>query len=120
MARTKSEARKRRKLQIRKSVRGTAERPRLTIYRSLNHVYAQVIDDEVQQTIVAASTQGRKSAGAFEGLSKKDQAKKIGEMVAGLCAKKGIQRVVFDRNGYKYHGRVQAVAAGAREGGLQF
>lgn len=120
LASSKQETRRRRKARIRQKVQGTGERPRLTIYRSLKHIYAQVIDDEKQCTLAHASSVGKSHADVLAGLSKIDQAKKVGQMVAGQCEQKGIRQVVFDRNGYKYHGRVEAVAAGAREAGLQF
>jgi large subunit ribosomal protein L18 len=120
MAKSKLEARKRRKSRIRSSVRGTGERPRLTIFRSLKHIYAQVIDDETQRTLASASTMEKAGIDAVAGLPKLEQAKKIGELIAKRCETKGIGKVVFDRNGYKYHGRVQAVASAAREAGLQF
>lgn len=120
MAQTKEESRSRRKASIRKKLDGTAERPRLTVYRSLRHTYAQVIDDVGQCTLVAVCTEGKKNAEAFAGLKKKQAAEKIGKMIAEGCKAKGIEAVVFDRNGYKYHGRVKALADGARAGGLRF
>lgn len=116
----KLETRTRRKLRVRKRVHGTPERPRLTVFRSLKHVYAQVIDDDAQRTLCQVSTQGAARAELFKGLNKTAQAKKVGELLAATCKERGIARVVFDRNGYLYHGRVSAVAAGAREGGLDF
>lgn len=120
MAKSKVEARKRRKSRIRSMVRGTADRPRLTVFRSLKHIYAQVIDDDAQQTLTSASTMAKADLESIAGLSKLEQAKKIGQLIASRCETQGISKVVFDRNGYKYHGRVRAVAAGARESGLQF
>lgn len=120
MSGQKLESRTRRKLRIRQRVHGTVERPRLTVFRSLKHVYAQVIDDDAQRTLCHASTLGAASAELFKGMSKTAQAKKLGELLAASCKEQGIARVVFDRNGYLYHGRVRAVAAGAREGGLDF
>ena len=102
---------------VRGKVSGTAERPRLCVFRSENHIYAQVIDDVVGNTLVAASTVEK----GFEGNGGNvEAAKKIGLKVAERCLEKGIDTVVFDRGGYIYHGRVQALAEGAREGGLQF
>ncbi len=126
----KSEARKKRHRSLRKRVIGTAERPRLAVFRSAKHIYAQVIDDEQKKTIVATSDQKvDKSAapaakeGAKDGAkvgAKKARAKQVGTLIAQKCKEKGIQQVVFDRAGYKYHGRVSALAEGAREAGLKF
>jgi large subunit ribosomal protein L18 len=114
----KHELRERRKAHIRKKVEGSPERPRLSVYRSLSHVYAQVIDDLSGKTLAAASTL---SPELKEGKGKKkDLAEKVGELVAKKCAEKNIAAVVFDRNGFMYHGRVAAVAEGARKGGLKF
>jgi large subunit ribosomal protein L18 len=103
---------------IRKKVRGTAARPRLAIFRSLNHIYAQVIDDEKGATLCSASTV-EKSAGVGNG-SNADAAKAIGKLIAERAKDKGITQVVFDRGGYIYHGRVKSLAEAAREAGLQF
>ncbi len=115
------EARLQRKKRIRKKVEGTPFRPRLCVYRSLKHIYAQIIDDERGVTLVAASTlspefktQGDPVAG------KTDAAKRVGMLVGKKALDKGIEKVVFDRNGYLYHGRVRALAEGAREAGLNF
>ena len=114
----KQASRQKRKIHIRKTVSGSTARPRLTVYRSLNHIYAQVIDDVVGKTIVAASTL---SPELKEGKGKKkDQAKEVGKLLAKKCVEAKIEAVVFDRNGFHYHGRVAAVADGAREGGLKF
>ncbi len=103
---------------IRQRVRGTTERPRLAIFRSLKHIYAQVIDDNHGRTLVAASSDEKssalKSGGNIAG------AKAVGKMIAGRAKEKGIQKVVFDRGGYLYHGRVKALAEAAREAGLEF
>jgi large subunit ribosomal protein L18 len=101
---------------IREKVHGTAERPRLNVYRSLNHIYAQIIDDTKGHTLVSASTLAskQKTGGNIAA------AKEIGKQVAGRALEKGIKRVVFDRGGYLYHGRIQAVAEAAREAGLEF
>ncbi|MCC6749834.1 MAG: 50S ribosomal protein L18 [Deltaproteobacteria bacterium] len=120
MATTKLEARLHRKARIRRKVHGTAERPRLTVFRSARHMYAQVIDDEANAVLASASTVGKASAESAAGLKKKDRAKKVGQAVAALCKAKGITKVVFDRNGFQYHGRVMALADAAREAGLQF
>lgn len=120
MAASKNNLRLRRKKRIRKKVTGTQERPRLTIFRSLQHLFAQVINDAENRVVVAVSTQGKANQAMYEGMSKTEQAKKVGMMLAEKCKAKGVNAVVFDRNGYQYHGRVLAVAEGAREGGLQF
>lgn len=113
------QARKRRKGSIRKRIHGTQERPRLTVFRSNKHIYAQVIDDNEAKSLAAASTQGKANAAAKDG-SKVDQAQVVGSAIAKACADKGIKQVVFDRNGYLYHGRVRALADAAREAGLDF
>ena len=102
---------------VRGKISGTAERPRLCVFRSENNIYAQIIDDVAGNTLVAASTVEK----AFEGNGgNMDAAKKIGALVAERALQKGIEEVVFDRGGYIYHGRVKALAEGAREGGLKF
>ena len=102
---------------VRGKISGTAERPRLSVFRSENHIYAQIIDDVAGNTLVSASTVEK----SFEGNgSTIEAAKKIGAIVAERALQKGIEEVVFDRGGYIYHGRVQALAEGAREGGLKF
>lgn len=108
----------RRKARTRKKVRGTTETPRLNVYRSNKHIYAQVIDDTTQRTIAAASTLSKELAG--DGSPKAEVAKKVGEMVAKAARESGVERVVFDRSGYIYHGRIKALADGAREAGLKF
>ena len=109
-----------RKKRIRTKVQGTAERPRLTVFRSARHIYAQVIDDQRGQTLAAASTMEKelRESGGFE--NKKAAAAEIGKRIAQRAANKGITAVVFDRNGYMYHGRVKAVSESARENGLDF
>ncbi|HEU4404618.1 MAG TPA: 50S ribosomal protein L18 [Polyangiaceae bacterium] len=113
--------RERRKLRIRKKISGTSERPRLSVFRSARHIYAQVIDDASGSTLVAVSTltEGVKGGGADDE-GKVGAAKRVGNLLAQKCKEKNIERVVFDRNGYMYHGRVVALAEGAREGGLDF
>jgi large subunit ribosomal protein L18 len=114
----KQELRLRRKAHIRKRVEGSQERPRLSVYRSLNHIYAQVIDDTSGKTLAAASTL---SPELKDGKGKKKElAKEVGKLVAKKCQEAKIAAVVFDRNGFMYHGRIAAVAEGAREGGLKF
>ena len=110
--------RQRRKIRVRKRVTGSEVRPRLSIFRSAKHIYAQVIDDVAGTTLASVSTLGKTGVGD-EG-DKTAQAKRVGKMVAEMCVAKSITQVVFDRNGFRYHGRVQAVADAAREGGLQF
>jgi large subunit ribosomal protein L18 len=112
--RTNEDRRMRRHLRVRKKVTGTPERPRLVIFRSLKHIYAQLVDDQSGRTLmtVSDSTLG-------EG-TKTEKSAEVGKLLAGRAKEAGVSRVVFDRAGYKYHGRVKAVADGAREGGLEF
>ncbi len=116
MAKTKMDARRKRKHSIRKKVSGTAERPRLSVFRSLKQVYAQVIDDDVGYTLAAASSLEEPIGDG----DKKARAAAVGRLIAERCQAKDIRRVVFDRNGYLYHGRVRAVAEAARKAGLEF
>ncbi|MFV8749094.1 50S ribosomal protein L18 [Nannocystaceae bacterium ST9] len=117
----KIEARERRKASIRKRVSGTSERPRLTVFRSNKHIYAQVIDDSASQSLLTVSDLQKDLVEAVKAAeSKVDRAKIVGAAVAKACLDKGITKVVFDRNGYLYHGRVSALAQSAREGGLDF
>jgi large subunit ribosomal protein L18 len=120
MVNEKRTARLRRKRRIRKTVAGSTERPRLSVFRSARHIYAQVIDDTVGKTLVGVSTLTKEVRDNVTGLKKRDAAEKVGEEVARLCKESGIEQVVFDRNGYRYHGRVSALAQGARKGGLKF
>ena len=113
---TKRQARLRRHRRVRGKVAGTVERPRLTVFRSNRGIFAQLIDDETARTLAAASWQ---SVGERSG-SKSDQANAVGKALAAAAKTAGIERCVFDRGGYLYHGRVKALAEGAREGGLQF
>jgi len=113
-AKTRRTARVRRHLRVRKKVTGTAERPRLAVYRSNRHIYAQLIDDRAAATIAAAS-----DADIEASKGKTDRAKAVGKLIADRAKGAGIERVVFDRGGRQFHGRVAAVAEGAREGGLQ-
>ncbi|NLY52387.1 MAG: 50S ribosomal protein L18 [Firmicutes bacterium] len=113
-------ARRKRHLRLRKRVVGTPERPRLNVYRSLNHIYAQIIDDTVGKTLVAASTLDPALRDRLEVTSNMDAAKAVGELVAKRAIDKGIKQVVFDRGGYEYAGRVAALADAAREAGLDF
>ncbi len=109
----------RRKERVRKKVHGTAERPRLSVFRSNKHTYAQLIDDSAKRTIAAASSENN-TLNADAKANKTEKAKKVGAIVAELAIKSGVTSVVFDRNGYLYHGRVKALAEGAREAGLKF
>ena len=115
----KKESREKRHRSLRKRIEGTAERPRLAIFRSSRHIYAQVIDDLQNKTLVGTSDLGLEGAKDDEG-GKKTAAKKVGAAIAKKCLEKGIDKVVFDRAGFKYHGRVSALAEGAREAGLKF
>ncbi len=112
----KEAVRLKRKKRIRRKVRGTTERPRLTVFRSTKHIYAQVVLDSEGATVCAASTLSEKTSGG----TKSDAAKQVGAAIARACQEKGIERVVFDRNGFLYHGRIKALADGAREAGLSF
>ena len=114
MTTKKEERRIKIKFRIRKNVKGTAERPRLTVFRSNKQIYAQVINDLEGKTLASASSLG------LENLPKIQQAEKVGEAVAAKAKAAGVEAVVFDRNGYLYHGRVQALADAARKGGLNF
>ncbi len=120
MAKSRSIARENRHARVRKRVFGTTERPRLNIFKSLSQIYAQVIDDMDGKTLVSASTLDKDLREQVKGMKKTEQAKAIGKAVAERAKSKGISTVVFDRGGFRYVGRVKAVADGAREGGLQF
>jgi large subunit ribosomal protein L18 len=117
---SRSEARKRRHIRIRQSVSGTPERPRLSVFRSLEEIYAQVIDDEAGLTLASASTIDGELRVKVQGLKKTEQAKLVGKALAERAKAKGINKVVFDRGGFRYIGRVKALADAAREGGLDF
>ncbi len=110
----------RRKLRVRKKIKGTADRPRLSVYRSSHHLYAQIIDDTEHRTIVATSTLAKGLGLEKAELTKIETAKKLGQHLGKLALDKGVTKVVFDRSGYIYHGRVAALAEGARESGLVF
>lgn len=112
--------RQKKHLRIRKNIMGTAERPRLAVYRSLNHMYAQLIDDVSGNTLVAASTLDASLKGKLENGSNTEAAHKVGQLLAEKALKKGVKEAVFDRGGLIYHGRVKALAEGAREAGLIF
>jgi len=105
---------------VRMKVSGTAERPRLSVYRSVGHIYAQVIDDRSGRTLVSASSVDKETKKGLKGGGNVASAKAVGKIIAERAKAAGVAKVVFDRGGYKYHGRVQALANGAREGGLTF
>jgi large subunit ribosomal protein L18 len=117
---SRSVARARRHSRVRKDLTGSVGRPRLNVFRSLSGIYAQVIDDQAGHTLASASTVDRDLREQVKGLKKSEQAKLIGKTVAERAKSKGVESVVFDRGGYRYSGRVKALADGAREGGLQF
>jgi large subunit ribosomal protein L18 len=112
--------RERRKLRIRRKIGGTSERPRLSVFRSARHIYAQVVDDVAGKTLAHASTLSRDVRGQVTEASKLDAAKKVGQAIATLLLARGIDKVVFDRSGYLYHGRIRALADAARAAGLKF
>jgi large subunit ribosomal protein L18 len=119
----KKQARLRRQRRVRAKVKGSAERPRLSVFRSLNHIYAQVIDDAAGRTVCAASDANVKKTGAGDVGGRKAKVAEaflVGKVIAELAKKAGLEAVVFDRNGFTYSGRVAALADGAREGGLKF
>jgi large subunit ribosomal protein L18 len=113
-------ARQKRKRRIRKKIFGTEHRPRLSVFRSAKHIYAQLVIDTTGSTILAASTLSPEIRSEIGDLKKSDAAKKVGEYIGRKAAEKNIRRVIFDRNGFLYHGRVKALAEGARESGLEF
>ncbi|MFH1651387.1 MAG: 50S ribosomal protein L18 [Chloroflexota bacterium] len=114
------EARLRRHQRVRRKVHGTADSPRLAVFRSLNHIYAQVIDDVQGHTLAAASTLDTEVKAEANGKAKKEKAELVGALVAKRAIEKGVKQVAFDRGGYQYHGRVKALAEAARKGGLKF
>jgi large subunit ribosomal protein L18 len=116
----KKEARLKRKKRIRKKILGTPDRPRLTVFRSARHIYAQVVDDTSGRTLAAACSLEKAEKERSDSGKKSEIANRIGKLVAERAIAKGVKRVVFDRNGFLYHGRVKAVSEGAREGGLEF
>ncbi|MBI4334451.1 MAG: 50S ribosomal protein L18 [Chloroflexi bacterium] len=105
---------------VRAKVSGTGSRPRLNVFRSLNHIYGQIIDDEEGRTLLTVSTLDKEVKEKVASLPKKDQSQLVGKVIAQRALEKGISAVVFDRGGYRYHGRVRSLAEGAREGGLKF
>jgi large subunit ribosomal protein L18 len=116
----KNEQRARRQKRVRAKMSGTPERPRLSVFRSSQHIYAQVIDDESGKTLAAASTLTKDVRSAVAEVNKTEAAKKVGETIAKACLAQGVKKVVFDRGGYVYHGRVSALADAARKAGLDF
>ena len=115
---TKREQRDRRHLRVRKKISGTPERPRLVVFRSSKHIYAQLVDDVARRTVLAVSDLTRDLSS--EGTGKTARSRAVGRLLADRAKGQGVTRVVFDRGGYRYHGRVKAVADGARQGGLEF
>jgi len=116
----REQARRRRKLRIRKKIFGTEERPRLSVFRSAKHIYAQIVVDATGSTILAASTLSPELRDEVKGLQKKAAARKVGELIGKKAIERNIRKVVFDRNGFLYHGRVRELAEGARASGLEF
>lgn len=112
--------RERRQRRVRAKISGTAARPRLNVFRSNRHIFAQIIDDAKGHTLVAASTLDADVRAKAAELKKRDEAKAVGKLLAQRAIEKGFKQVVFDRGGYQYHGRVKSLAEGAREGGLEF
>jgi len=120
LTKDKLEARLRRKSRIRRKLEGTTERPRLSVFRSARHIYAQIVNDLEGRTLAEASTLSKELEAELSGKKKLDRAKAVGKLLATRAQQKGITQVVFDRNGFLYHGRVKALADSAREGGLKF
>ena len=116
----REEARQKRKTRIRKRIFGTEQRPRLSVFRSAKHISAQIVVDSTGSTILAASSLSPEIKGEIGDLKKSEAAKKVGELIGRKAAEKNIRKVVFDRNGFLYHGRIKALAEGARETGLEF
>lgn len=116
----RKKARIKRHRRVRRYIAGTPERPRLAVFRSLNEIYVQVIDDEAGETLVAASSIDKELRKDCDGKTKTEQARLVGEAIAKRAKEKGVSQVVFDRGGFRYIGRVKALAEGAREGGLEF
>ena len=111
--------RKRRKRRVRKKIFGSADRPRLSVFRSLRHIYAQIVDDVSARTLVSASTKEKALAESLESTGNKDAATAIGKALAARAVEAGVKQVAFDRSGYRYHGRVKALADAVREGGVK-
>jgi len=119
-ARTKRESRIRRHERVRKTVQGSPERPRLTVHRSLKNIYAQIVDDTTGRTLCSASSVSREIRGEEAKGPKVELSKAVGRLVAKKAVERGVKKVVFDKGGYRYHGRIKALADGARESGLEF
>jgi large subunit ribosomal protein L18 len=117
---TKVKTRLRRKYAIRSRIQGTTDKPRLSVFRSLKHIYVQAIDDTTNQVLASASDMSKDLRGGLEGKSKKERAREVGKALGAKLLEKDVKKVVFDRNGFIYHGRVKEVAEGAREAGLEF
>jgi large subunit ribosomal protein L18 len=117
---SRNQARQRRHARVRKHISGTAERPRLNVFRGINEIYAQVIDDQVGHTLASASSVEKDLRPQLDGLNKTEQARLVGKTVAERAKSHGVVQVVFDRGGYRYIGRVKALADSARENGLEF
>lgn len=117
---SKNKIRLRKHARVRKKISGTAERPRLNVFRSLNNIYAQIIDDTAGTTLVAASSLDQALKGKIKSGGNKEAAREVGKLIGQKAIEKGIKNVVFDRGGYIYHGRVKELAEGAREAGLEF
>ena len=120
MSAQKENARKKRHIRVRKKVTGTPDRPRLNVFRSVKHIYVQLIDDYSRRTLVAASSIDKELKGKMSTGGNIEAAKTVGQLVARRAADKGVKKIVFDRGGYLYHGRIKALADAAREGGLEF
>jgi len=118
-AKVKSAARERRRLRIRRNVKGTAEKPRLVVHKSLNHIYVQIVDDDEQTTLLAASSLSKELRAELATGGNVEAARAVGRFIGARAVEKGIRKVVFDRGGYIYHGRVKALAEAAREAGLE-
>ena len=116
----KNKARVKRHLRVRKKINGTTQRPRLSVFRSSKHIYAQLIDDVLGVTVASASTLDKELAGQVSNGGNIEAARRIGELIANRAKAKGVEQIVFDRGGYLYHGRIQALADAAREAGLEF
>ncbi len=117
---TRTQLRKRRHVRVRKRIAGTGDRPRLNVFRSLNQIYASIIDDSMGHTLTTASTLDKDLRPELTKMNKTDQAKQVGKLIAERAKKLGVRKVVFDRGGYRYHGRVKALAEAAREAGLEY
>nr|WP_281289772.1 50S ribosomal protein L18 [Geothermobacter ehrlichii] len=120
MAEKRRQSRIKRQTRVRKKVRGTAERPRLSVFRSSRHIYVQLIDDVARKTLVSASTMSKEIAGELNSTGNVEAARAVGKAIAEKAIAQNINKVVFDRNGFLYHGRVKALADAAREAGLSF